>query len=79
MNHLRYEITEERTNESKYQTKPERNLDAIQMRSIIIINKTSNTSPSGEDKVVCNLLSQPHKHLHHGKLKKTQLREATNG
>ena len=26
-----------------------------------------------------SILSQPHKHLHHGKLNKTQLVEATNG
>ena len=31
-----------------------------------------------ETKVVCTLLSQPHKHLRHEQLNKTQLREATN-
>ena len=41
---------------------------------IIIINiKTSSTGPSWKNKVVYKLLSQPHKHLCHGKLKKTQL------
>ena len=45
----------------------------------IIIVKTSSTSPSGRKKVVYKLLLQPHKHMRHGKLKKTQLREATNG
>ena len=46
---------------------------------IIIIIKTSSTGHSGENKVVYKLLSQPHKHLRHGKQKKTQLREATKG
>ena len=32
-----------------------------------------------KNRVVYKLLSQPHKNLRHGKLKKTQLREATNG
>ena len=32
-----------------------------------------------QNKVVCKLLSQPHKHLPHVKLKTTQLREAING
>ena len=44
-----------------------------------IIIKINSTCPSGKNKVVYKLLLQPHKHLHHGKLKKTQLREATNG
>ena len=46
---------------------------------IIIINKTSSTGPSGKEKVVYKLLSQPHKNLRHGKLKKPQLWEVTNG
>ena len=40
---------------------------------IIIIIKTSSTGPSEINKVVYKLLSQPHKHLRQGKLKKTQL------
>ena len=42
----------------------------------IIINKIGS---SGKNEIVYKLLSQPHKHLRHGKLRKTQLREATNG
>ena len=45
------------------------------MRHIIII-KTSSTGPSEKNKVVNKLLSQPHKNLRHGKLKKAQLGEA---
>ena len=45
----------------------------------IIIIKTSSTGPSGKNKVVYKLLSQPHKHLRHGKLNKTQLGDAPNG
>ena len=45
--------------------------------SFFIIIKTSSTVPSEKNKVVYKLLSQPHRHLRHGKLKKTQLREAT--
>ena len=44
---------------------------------IIIIIKTSSTGPSGKDKIVYKLLTQPHKQLHHAKLK-NKLREATN-
>ena len=44
----------------------------------IIIIKTSSTGTSLINKVVYKFLLQPHKHLSHGKLKKTQLREATN-
>ena len=44
---------------------------------IIIIIKTSSTGPIGKNKIVHKLLTQPHKHLRHGKTKK-QLREATN-
>ena len=40
--------------------------------------KTSRKGPSLKNRVVNKLLSQPHKHLCHGKLNKTQLREATN-
>ena len=40
---------------------------------IIIIIKTSSTSPSGKNKVVYKLLSQRHKHLRHGKREKIQL------
>ena len=40
--------------------------------TIIVIIKTSSTGPSGKSKVAYKLLSQPHKHLRHGKLKKTQ-------
>ena len=46
---------------------------------IITIIKTCSTGPSWKNKVVYKLLSQPIKHLLHRKLKKTQLREATNG
>ena len=46
---------------------------------LIVIIKTISTSPSWKNKVVYKLLSQPVKHMRHGKLKKTQLREATNG
>ena len=46
---------------------------------IIIIIKTSSTGTSGKYKVIYKVLSKPNKHLHLGKLKKTQLREATNG
>ena len=46
---------------------------------IIIIIKTSSTGPIGKNKVVYKLLAQPQKDLCHGKLKKTQLKEATNG
>ena len=46
---------------------------------IIIIFKSGRTGPSVKNKVVYKLLSQPHKHQCHGKLKKAQLREATNG
>ena len=42
-----------------------------------IIIKTSSTGQSGKNKVVYKLLSQPHKHLRHGKLKKTQIRKTT--
>ena len=37
---------------------------------IIIIIKTSSTGPSGKNKIVYKLLSQPHKHLRHRKLKR---------
>ena len=40
---------------------------------IIIIIETSSTDPSWKNKVDYKLLSQPHKHLRHGKLTKTQL------
>ena len=46
---------------------------------ISVIINTSSTGPSEKNKVVYKLLSQTHKHLRHGKLKKTPLREATNG
>ena len=49
-------------------------LDELKIISII---KTSSTGPSGKNRVVYKLISQPHKHLRHGKMKKTQLREAT--
>ena len=45
---------------------------------IIIIINARKTGPSGKTKVVYKLLSQRHKHLRYGKLKKTQLRETTN-
>ena len=38
---------------------------------IIIIMKTVSRGPSGKNKIVYKLLSQPHKNLRHGKLKKT--------
>ena len=44
---------------------------------IIVIIKTSRTGRGGKTKIVYKLLSQPHKHLRHGKLK-NKLREATN-
>ena len=44
---------------------------------ITIIIKTSSTSPSGKNKIVYKLFSQPHNYLRHGKLK-NKLREATN-
>ena len=44
--------------------------------TIIIIIKTCSTGSSGKNKVVYKLLSQPHKQIGHGKLKKTHLREA---
>ena len=34
---------------------------------IIIIIKTRNTVPGGKDRAVYKLLSQPHKHMYHGK------------
>ena len=37
---------------------------------IIIIIKTSSTDPSGKNKIVYKLLTQPHKHLRHGKTEK---------
>ena len=40
---------------------------------IIIIIKTSITGPSWKNKIVYKLLSQPHKHLRHRKLKKRVL------
>ena len=43
------------------------------MNNIIII-QTSSACPSGKKKIVNKLLSQPHKHLRHGKLKKNQER-----
>ena len=46
---------------------------------IIICIKTSCTCPSWKRNAVYKLLAQPHKHLRHEKLKKTQIREATNG
>ena len=46
---------------------------------IIIIIKTSSAGPSLKNKDVYKLLSQPHKHLRHVILKKTQLRKVTNG
>ena len=42
-----------------------------------IIIKTSCTVPSGKNKIVHKLFMQPHKRFRDGKLKKTQLREAT--
>ena len=45
---------------------------------ITIIIKTSSACPSRKNNVY-ELPLQPHKHLHHGKRKKTQLGEATNG
>ena len=54
-------------------------LRSLGLPGLFIIIKTSSTDPSGKNKVVYKLLSQPHKHLRHGKLKKAQLREATNG
>ena len=38
---------------------------------VIIIIKTSSKGPSGKNTIVYKLLSQPHKHLSHGKLKKS--------
>ena len=46
---------------------------------IIIIIISRSTGPSGKNKVVYKLLSQPHKHLRYGKLNKTKLMEATYG
>ena len=46
---------------------------------IIIIIKTNEISPTGKNKIVYKLPSQPHKHMLHGKLIKTQVMEATNG
>ena len=46
---------------------------------IIIVKTTHVHSPSGKNNVVYKLHSQPHKHLRQGKLKKPQLKEATNG
>ena len=40
-------------------------------RRLIIFIKTSSTGPSWKNKVVYKLLSQHHKHMHRGKLKKT--------
>ena len=48
------------------------------IKSIIIIIKTS-AEPKWEKQDVWKLISQTHKHLRHGKLKKRQLKEATNG
>ena len=42
------------------------------------LNQHQQTGPSGKNNVVYKFLSQPHKHLRHRKLKKAQLREATN-
>ena len=36
---------------------------------IILIIKTSSTGPRGKNKIVYKLRTQPHKHLHHRKLK----------
>ena len=44
---------------------------------VIIIIKTSSTGQSEKNKIVYKLLTQPHKHLHHRKLK-NKLGEATN-
>ena len=49
------------------------------MKCIIIMIKTSIAGSSGKNKDVSKLHSQPHKHLRHRKLKKTQLRKVTNG
>ena len=46
---------------------------------IIIIITSNSILPSKKNNVVYKLFFQPHKHLRHRKLKKTQLREATNG
>ena len=37
---------------------------------VIIIIKTSSTGPSWKNKIVYKLLTQPHKHLRHGKTEK---------
>ena len=44
---------------------------------VIIIIKTGSTGPCRKPKLLL-VVSQPHKHLHLGKLKKTKFREATN-
>ena len=44
---------------------------------IIVIIKTSSTGTRGKNKIAYKLLSQPHKHLRHGKLKNKDT-EATN-
>ena len=46
---------------------------------IIIIIIIISTGSSGKNKIAYKLLAQPHKHLRQGKLKKTQLGEATDG
>ena len=47
--------------------------------TIIIIFKISHTGPSGKNNLFINYFRNPKKHLRHGKLKTTQLREVTNG
>ena len=49
----------------------------IIINNIIIIIKTSNTGPSGKNKIVYEFLMLPNKHLRHGKLKNKH-REAIN-
>ena len=44
---------------------------------IIIVIKTSSTGPSGKNNVVYKLMSQPHKHLRHGKWKRNSGKQPT--
>ena len=52
-------------------------INFIIMIIIININITSSTGQSKKHKIIYKLLTQPHKHLRHLKLK-NKLREATN-
>ena len=46
--------------------------DVTWVHMILLLLKTSGTGLSVENKIVHKLLSQPHKHLRHGRLKKPQ-------